>query len=131
MSNRSSRVIGVFVSAILVVVLGGVAFGAVHPQLTLLATSKTHKHVTFVGTYLPTNRRVCGLSGRKVYFIVDGVRHNSPGRTDATGKYAFTRLVASGVHTFQTKVIGRIIGVHPNIKTCLNAVSNIVTVRVK
>jgi hypothetical protein len=66
-----------------------------------------------------------------VYLYVNGVRRDDFGRTDAKGNYKFTRTVRTGQRTFQTKVIGRIRGVHPNIKTCLNAWSNVVTVRVK
>jgi hypothetical protein len=131
MSKRSSRVIGALVAAILVVVLGGVALAAVHPQLTVLAASNSHRHITVKGTYLPVNQAVCGLSGRKVYLFVDGIRRTNFGRTDAKGNYKFTRTVSTGQHTFQTKVSGRILGVHPNIRTCLTAASNIVTVRVK
>ena len=132
MSKRFSRVLGVSMAALLVVVLGGVgvAFANLHPQLTLHAFSPSHKKLTMEGTYYPINKKVCGVK-RRVFILLNGKLAPYHAETNAKGNYSLTHSSRSRRQQVQTKVNGRIQGPYGHQRICNDALSNVVIVRVK
>ena len=132
MSKRFSRVFGVCMAAAIVVALSGVALAIphVHPQLTLHAFSPHHKKLSGEGTYYAVNKKVCGHR-RRVHILLNGKLAPYSTKTNGQGDYSFTHRSRSRKQMVQTKVNGRIRGRYGHQKICDDALSNVVTVRVK